>query len=140
MCKTFCWAFSPNLGSDQRKKKWDDDSLGSASSVPLLSSSGDSPGSTGATSPGSSEPSSPLMEHPIQSLNRAEYLNLINDSDGDEATQHFLSYEGSGLHSSMVSSTPVKRGAGNSSTSEEIVFNASAMEKSLAEFLDKKQE
>lgn len=84
-----------------------------------------------ASSGSSSQTNSPTMEHPIQSLNRTEYLNLINDSE--EESQRLISYEGDGQL--MDSSSPVKR-----SGTEEIVFNANGMERSFAEFLDKKQE
>lgn len=83
------------------------------------------------------------MEHPIQSLNRTEYLNLINDSEDEEASQRLISYEGDGQL--MDSSSPVKRSGLSGTVSagaatEKIVFNASGMERNFAEFLDKKQE
>lgn len=146
MCKTICWAFEPTEEVQRKNRSGMLSANDSESSLLVSSVSSISADALGVISPTSSMASSPSTEHPIQSLNRTEYLNLINDSEEEEASQRLISYEGDGHHHQVTESTPVKRSGGGGGTvsmmpGEDTMFSASAMmDRNFAEFLDKKQE
>lgn len=145
MCKTICWAFAPAEQRVKVRRKQPGLMSSDDSESSLLVSSVDSlpaEGFCGGASLTSSIASSPSMEHPIQSLNRTEYLNLIDDSEDVP--------EGAEIHQAPTL-TPLKRVqnsvAGVSSSvgsmqpqQTEVVFSASVIDKSFVGFLEKKQE
>lgn len=150
MAKTICFAFAPAEQLLSRRKRTpgdgggggmvsSNDSESSSLLVSSISSMSDvaSPSTTSVTS-------SPSMEHPIQSLNRTEYLNLIDDSEGEEG-------DGEGLNVHQAPTlTPLKRqnyagvigGGGGGHQQSDVVFSNSAnvIDKTFAGFLEKKQE
>lgn len=145
MCKTICWIFAPN-GDERLLRKRDyiglvgDGSSAVASpcsesecSSSSLSLSAASMSGVASSPTNSSVASSPSMEHPIQSLNRTQYLNLIDDSEEDREVLH-----------QAPTLTPMKRGgpeAGLAMTPHPmIVFGDNATDKTLAGYLEKKQE
>lgn len=153
MCKTISWAFAPTDHEQQmaRRKRSGGGGGGhnghhndSESSLLVDSvSSVSTDGCAAVNSATSSVASSPSMEHPIQSLNRTEYLNLIDDSEEEGG--------GGGMNSSARSGhqaptlTPMKRAIPSAVFVEqqnEVVFSGGvAKEKTfVGGFLDKKQE
>lgn len=166
MCKTICFAFAPQEQGQLRRRRKGLASGGRGPGGELLSNNIDTESSllissmsslSGVASNSSSFASSPSIEHPIQSLNRTEYLNLIDDSEEE------------GHHEDLLQAptlTPLKRcgqnvggsvglgtgglivsGAGGggvtSGSQSEVVFSGSnALDKTFVGFLDrdKKQE
>lgn len=136
MCKTICFAFAPNGGVRRRKRNGGMKSFADCNeSPPLLVSTPSSSLSGVASSSTCSMASSPSMEHPIQSLNRTEYLNLIDDSEGEGPSD-----------GQAPALTPMKRSAqaGAGFVGQQVpesAFSGSALiDKTFADFLEKKQD
>lgn len=168
MCKTICFAFAPPEQGQLRRRRKGANTGGRGPGGEFTSNNIDSESSllissmsslSGVASNTSSVASSPSIEHPIQSLNRTEYLNLIDDSEEDGHHEDLLQAPtltplkrcgqnsgGGGGGPGMGGSTVSGAGGGgvtSAGSQSEVVFSGSnATEKTFVGFLDrdKKQE